>query len=71
MKLAARALLLLSLLAAVFFAAMTTINIHDYYFTDEMPWREGDFRAAMSTSITGLAFSLCGLLFYFLYLRRP
>lgn len=71
MKLAARALLLLSLLAALFFAVLTAIVIHDYYFTDEMPWREGDFRASISTSITGLAFSLFGLLFYILYLRRP
>jgi len=71
LRLVAKAALLLSLLAAAFFTAITAINIHDYHFTDDMPFREGDFRAVMSTRITGLACGLFGLLFYCFYLRRP
>ncbi|GAB4362942.1 MAG: hypothetical protein Kow00114_18600 [Kiloniellaceae bacterium] len=69
MRLAAKAVLLLSLLALAFFGAITVVVLHDYYIATDMPWREGDFRQTMTTSLSGLIFSFVGATVSLVFLK--
>lgn len=39
------------------FAVIILINLHDFFLSAEMPWREGDFQRVMIRSVTGLLIS--------------
>ena len=65
-----KATLILSLIAGFLFAGMAVLNIHDYYYATDIPWREGDFRRVMSNVGVGLGFSVLCLLLSLTYLRR-
>jgi len=70
MRLVAKAILVLSLLAIALFGAMAAVSLHDYYIASDLPWREGDFRSVTTTNIAGLAIGLFGLLLYVFRLRH-
>lgn len=50
-------------IAALFFAALIPLNLHDYYVRTDLPWREGDFSQVMTKNTTGLVVSLAVLWF--------
>lgn len=50
-------------LFAIFCLSLTVLNIYDFLYRNELPWKEGDFKAVTLLCVGGAAvFSLIALL---------
>jgi hypothetical protein len=53
-----------AILFALIFLSLAGLNTYDFLYRDDLPWREGDFKAVMLLCVGGFAVSsLIALLF--------
>jgi len=53
-----------AILFAIICLSLAALNTYDFLYRDDLPWREGDFKAVMVLCIGGVTvFSLIALLF--------
>lgn len=64
-------LMFLSFLAALFFISMIVLNVHDFLYVPELPWREGEFKSSLLICVVGfLVFAIFGFGFWNLARQR-
>lgn len=55
----------ISALLALVFLGLIGLNLYDFWYRPELPWRESDLRRVLATCMVGaFIFSVASLIFY-------
>lgn len=53
---------------AALFAILSVVNVYDFLFKSELPWREGDFQSVMTINLS--IFLISGVCALVVFMRR-